>query len=91
MHEFVPLEPFLIFLQQSCAIHYFQSKTHVFDGFMPFCCCTRPAAKITIGVHLKHEFVPENYFLFGHNEHSQSTTLGLKLMFTILHYTSMHF
>src|SRR6185369_8529028 len=63
MHEFVPLEPFLVFLQQSCAVHYFRSKTHVFDGFMPFCCRTRPASKISIGVHLKHEFVPRKLFL----------------------------
>ena len=33
----------------------------------------------------------ENRFLFGHNEHAQSTTLGLKLMSTILLDTSMHF
>ena len=29
MHEFVPLELFLVFLQQTWAIHYFRSKTHV--------------------------------------------------------------
>ena len=63
IHKFVPLEPFLVFLQQTCAIHYFQSKTHVFNGFMPFCCCTRPATKISIGVHLKHEFVHRKPFL----------------------------
>ena len=63
MHEFVPLEPFLVFLQQTCPFHYFRSKTHVFDGFMPFCCRTRPASKISIGVHLKHEFVPRKPFL----------------------------
>jgi len=32
-----------------------------------------------------------NHFLFGRNEHAQSTALGLKLMFTILLDTSMHF
>src|SRR6185312_7526100 len=63
MHEFVPLEPFLVFLQQTCPIHYFRSKTQVFDGFMPFCCSTRPTAKISIGVHLTHEFVPWKPFL----------------------------
>ena len=91
MHEFVPLEPFLVFLQQTCAIHYFRSKAHVFDGFMPFCCRTRPASKISIGVHLKHEFVPRKPFLVWSQQHSQSTTLGLKLRFTILLDTSMHF
>ena len=51
------------FFQQTCPIHYFRSKTQVFDGFVPFCCRTRPAAKISIGVHLKHEFVPRKPFL----------------------------
>ena len=63
MHEFVTLEPFLVFLQQTCPVHYFRSKTQVFDGFAPFCCRTRPAAKISIGVHLKNEFVPRKPFL----------------------------
>ena len=63
MHEFVPLEPFHVFLQQTCPIHNFRSKTQVLDGFVPFCCRTRPTAKISIGVHLKHEFVPQKPFL----------------------------
>ena len=63
IHEFMPLEPFLVFLQQTCPIHYFRSKTQVLDGFAPFCCRTRPAAKISIGVHLKNEFVPWKTFL----------------------------
>ena len=44
-HEFMPLEPFLVFLQQTCPIHYFRSKTQVLDGFAPLCCRTRPAEK----------------------------------------------
>ena len=63
MHEFMPLEPFLVFLQQACPFHFFQSKTQVLDGFPPFCCRTWPIAKISIGVHLKHEFVPRKPFL----------------------------
>ena len=63
MHEFVPLEPFHVCLQQTCPLHYFRSKTQVLDGFVPFCCRTRPTAKISIGVHLKHEFVPQKPFL----------------------------
>ena len=63
MHEFMPLEPFLVFLQQTCPIQYFRSKTHVLDGVAPFCCRTRPVAKISIEVHLKHEFVPRKQFL----------------------------
>ena len=52
MHEFMPLEPFLFFLQQKCPIHYFRSKTHVFEGFMPFRQRTRPIAETSIGVRL---------------------------------------
>jgi hypothetical protein len=89
MHEFMPLELFLVFLQQTCPFHYFWSKTHVLDGFAPFHCRTWPVAKICIGVHLMHEFMLQNHFLFGRKEHS--TTLGLKLMFTIMLDTSMHF
>ena len=63
MHEFVPLELFLVFLQQTYPIKYFRSKTHGLDGFAPFCCRTRPVAKISIYVHLKHEFVPRKPFL----------------------------
>ena len=33
MHEFMPLEPFLGFLQQTGPINYFRSKTYVLDGF----------------------------------------------------------
>ena len=63
MHEFVPLEPFLVFLQQTCPIRYFISKTLVLIGSAPFRCRTRPAAKICIRVHLKHEIVPQKPFL----------------------------
>jgi hypothetical protein len=44
-HEFFPPEPFLRFLQRTCPIHYFRSKTHVWGGFAQFHCrtlmCTR--------------------------------------------------
>ena len=83
MHEFMPLEPFL-FLQQISPFHYFWSKTHVLDDFAPFRCRTGPVAKISISVHLKHEFVPPKPFLVFHTEHAQSTILGLKLMFWVV-------
>ena len=38
MYEFMPLEPFLVFLQQTCPFHYLRSKTHVLDRFAPFRC-----------------------------------------------------
>ena len=46
-------------------------------------------AKIGIEVHLMHEFLPPELFLvFSNNEHAQSTTLGPKLMFSVV---SRHF
>ena len=52
MHEFLPLELFLVFQHRTCPIHYFRSKTHVFEGFAQFRRRTRPVAETSIGVHL---------------------------------------
>ena len=52
MHEFMPPEPFLVFYQRACPIHYFRAKTHVFEGFTPFRRRTRPVVETSIGVHL---------------------------------------
>jgi len=52
MHEFLPPEQFLIFQQRTCPIHYFRSKTRVFEGFAPFYRRTRPVAETSIGEHL---------------------------------------
>ena len=91
MHDFMPLEPFLVFLQQICPIHYFSSKTLVLDGSVPFRCRSRPIAKITIEVHLKHEFVPRKPFLLWSQRTCSIHNFSLKLMFTIMLDTSMHF
>ena len=91
MHEFMPLDSFLVFLQQTCRTHYFSSKTQVLHGSAPFCCRTQPAAKISIGVHLKHEFVPRKPFLVWSQRTCSIHNFSLKLMFTIMLDTSMHF
>jgi hypothetical protein len=49
-HEFLPPEPFLRFSQQTCPIHYFRSKTHVWGGFAQFHCRTSPIPKTGVGV-----------------------------------------
>ena len=41
----------------------FMSKTRVLGGFTPFHCRTWPIVKISIGVHLMHEFMPPKPFL----------------------------
>jgi hypothetical protein len=80
MHEFLPPEPFLRFSQQTCPIHYFRSKTPVWGGFAQFRCCTSPIPKTGVGVHTSTSFCHRNHFFVFRNEHSQSTTLGPKLM-----------
>jgi hypothetical protein len=62
-HEFLPPELFLRFSQQTCSIHYFRSKTHVWGGFAQFRCRTSPISKMVVGVHTKHEFWPSEPFL----------------------------
>jgi hypothetical protein len=59
----LPPEPFLRFSQRTCPIHYFRSKTHVWDCFAQFRCRTSPIPKTGIGVHTKHEFLPPEPFL----------------------------
>jgi hypothetical protein len=51
------------FLQRTCPIHYFRSKTHVWGGFSQFRCRTSPIPKTVVGVHTKHEFLPPEPFL----------------------------
>jgi hypothetical protein len=62
-HEFLPPEPFLQFLQRTCPIHYFRSKTHVWGSFAQFRRCTSPIPKTGVVVHTKHEFLPPEPFL----------------------------
>ena len=52
MHEFMHPEPFIVLFQRTCPIHYFRSKTHVFEGFSPFRRRTRPVGETSIDVHL---------------------------------------
>jgi hypothetical protein len=62
-HEFLPPEPFLRLSQQTCPIHYFRSKTHVWRGFAQFRCRTSPIPKTGIRMHTEHEFLPPEPFL----------------------------
>jgi hypothetical protein len=70
-HEFLLPEPFLRFLQRTCPIRYFRSKTHVWGGFAQFRCRTSPIPKTGVGVHTKHEFFPPEPILRFRNEHAQ--------------------
>ena len=79
------------FLQQTWPIHYIRSKTLVLDGSAPFRCRTRPAAKISIGVHLKLEFVPRKPFLVWSQRTCSIHNFRSKTHVTIMLDTSMHF
>jgi hypothetical protein len=83
-HEFLPPEPFLRFLQRTCPIHYFRSKTHVWGGFAQFHCRTSPIPKTGVGCIQSTSFCHRNHFVVFRNEHAQSTTLGPKLMFGVV-------
>ena len=61
--QFLPPKPFLRFLQRTCPIHYFRSKTHVWGAFAQFRCRTLPIPKTSVGVHTKHGFLPLEPFL----------------------------
>jgi hypothetical protein len=61
--SFLPPKPFLRFSQRTCPLHYFRSKTHVWDRFAQFRCRTSPIPKTGIGVHTKHGFLPPEPFL----------------------------
>jgi RNA polymerase subunit RPABC4/transcription elongation factor Spt4 len=62
-HEFLPPESFIRFSHQTCPIHYFRSKTHVWGGFAQSLCRTSPILKTGVGVHTKHEILPPEPFL----------------------------
>jgi RNA polymerase subunit RPABC4/transcription elongation factor Spt4 len=73
-HEFLPPEPFLRFLQRTCPIHYFRSKTHVWSGLAQFCCRTSPILKTVVGGVQSTSFCHQNHFFLFLNKHAQSTT-----------------
>jgi hypothetical protein len=83
-HEFLSPEPILRFSQQTCPIHYFRSKTHVWVGFTQFRCRTSPITKSGVGCIQSMSFCYRNQFFVFRNKHAQSTTLGPKLMFRVV-------
>ena len=83
-HEFLPPEPFRRFLQRTCPIHYFRSKTHVWGGFTQLRCRTSLIPNTGVGCIQSMSFCHRNHFFLFHNEHAQSTTLVPKLMFGVV-------
>jgi hypothetical protein len=59
-------------------------QTHVWGGFAQFRCRTSPIPKMGVGVHTSTSLCHRNHFFVFRNEHSQSTTLGPKLMFGVV-------
>ena len=92
MHEFMPLEPFLVFF---CSKHAQSTTLGLKLKFLMvlrhFVAAPNTLRKLLSWCIKSTRLCLGNHFLFGHNEHAQSTTLILKLMFTIMLDTSMHF
>jgi hypothetical protein len=83
-HEFFPPEPFRRFLQRTCPIHYFRSKTHVWVVSRNFVVARHPYRKRVSGCIQSTRFRHRNHFFVFRNEHAQSTALGPKLMFGVV-------
>jgi hypothetical protein len=82
--QFLPPKPFLRFSQRTCPIHYFRSKTHVWDRFTQFRCRSHPFRKRVSGCIQRTSFCHRIRFFDFRNEHAQSTTLVPKLMFGVV-------
>ena len=91
MHEFMPLEPFLFFCSKHAQSTNLGLKLQFWMVSRHFVAAPDPLRKLISGCIKSTSLYLLNRFLIGHNEHAQSTTLGLKLMSTILLDTSMHF
>jgi hypothetical protein len=83
-HEFLPPKPFCRFLQRTCPIHNFRSKTHVWVVSRYIVAARHPFRKRVSGCIQSMSFRHRNHFFIFHNEHAQSTTLGPKLMFGVV-------
>jgi hypothetical protein len=83
-HEFLPPEPFRRFLQRTCPIHNFRSKTHVWVVSRNFFNARHPFRKRVSGCIQSTSFRHRNHFFVFRNEHAQSPTLGPKLMFGLV-------
>jgi hypothetical protein len=83
-HEFLPSEQFRRFLQRTCPIHNFRSKTHVWVVSHNFVAARHPFRKRVSGCIQSTSFCHQNYFIVFRNEQAQSTTLGPKLMFGVV-------
>jgi hypothetical protein len=83
-HEFLPPEPFLRFSQQTCLIHYFRFKTHVWVVSCNFVAARHPFQKWVSSCIQSMSFCHRNHFFVFRNEHAQSNTLGPKLIFRVV-------
>jgi hypothetical protein len=71
-HEFLPPEPFRRFLQRTCQIHYFRSKSHVRVVSRNFIAARHPFRKRVSGCIQSMSFRHRNHFFVFRNEHAQT-------------------
>ena len=84
MHEFMPLEPFLVFFSKHAQSTTLDLKLKFWMVSCHFVAAPDLLQKLVSRCIQSTSLCLGNHFLFGRNEHAQSTTLGLKLMFSIL-------
>jgi hypothetical protein len=70
------------FSQRTHPIHSIGPKTQVLGCFGHFRCCTKVVAKLAELVPLSHKFAKQSCVRIFRNEHTQSTPLDPKLMFS---------
>jgi hypothetical protein len=80
-HNFAKQKSRLNFSQRTHPIHSIGPKTHVLVYFGPFRYCTKVDAKLADVGPLTRKFAKRSGFEIFHNECTQSTQLGPKLMF----------
>jgi len=90
MHEFMPLDLFLVF----CSKHAQSNTLGLKLMFWIVSCILLPhptrRKNLYRGAFNARVCASKTIFFLGRNEHAQSTTLGQKLIFTIFLDSSMH-
>ena len=87
MHEFMPLEPYLVFWSKHAQYTTLGLKLKFWMVLRHFVAAPNPLWKLLSWCIKSTRLCLGNHFLFVHDEHAQSKTLGLKILLD----TSMHF
>src|SRR6185312_2070667 len=84
MHEFMPPKPFLVLSQRTCPIYYLSLELMFWVVSCHFVAALDTLQKLVSRCIYCTSLCLQNRFLFSSNEHAQSSTLGPKLMFSVV-------